>query len=66
METDGDAVDDSDSTSSEKDEEEDEMDRTVNYITYLEDGINQANANIKGRERMLKTFFNVNVAGLDT
>lgn len=50
-----------DSTSSEEDEEEDEMDRTVNYTTYLEDGINQANANIKAQERMLKTFFNVNV-----
>ena len=48
-----------DSTSSEEDEEEDEMDRTVNYTTYLEDGINQANANIKAQERMLKTFFNV-------
>lgn len=50
-----------DSISSEEDEEEDEMDRTVNYTTYLEDGINQANANIKTQERMLKTFFNVNV-----
>ena len=62
LEKDGDAVDDSDdSTSSEEDEEEDEMDRMVNYITYLADGINQANANIKAQERMLKTFFNVNV-----
>lgn len=33
----------------------------VTYITYLEDGINQANVNIKAQERMLKTFFNVNV-----
>lgn len=64
LEKDGDAVDDSDdSTSSEEDEEEDEMDRMVNYITYLADGINQANANIKAQERMLKTFFNVNVHG---
>lgn len=62
MEKDGDAVDDSDdSTSLEEDEEENEMDRTVNYITYSEDGINQANANIKAQERMLKTFFDVNV-----
>ena len=62
MEKDGDAADDSDdSTSSEEDEEEGEMDRMVNYITYLEDGINQANVNIKAQERILKTFFNVNV-----
>lgn len=52
----------SSSTEEEEEEEEqgDEMENIADYIGYLEDGINQANANIKAQE-MFKTLFNINV-----
>ena len=54
----------SSSSSTEEEEEEeqgDEMENIADYIGYLEDGINQANANIKAQEKMFKTLFNINV-----
>ena len=54
-----------DSTSSEEDEEEDEMDRTVNYTTYLEDGINQANANVGPEMGFLWCVCDVSRTGRD-
>lgn len=37
------------------------MENIADYIGYLEDRINQANANIKAQEKMFKTLFNINV-----